>query len=55
MSWIDYYRILKKTGGDLSKADPTEMITAARHNPNTPTDALNVARRKYDEDPNQNY
>lgn len=55
MSWIDYYKILKKTGGDISKADPKEMIAASRANPDTPTDALNVARRKYAEDPNENY
>ena len=55
MSWRNYYRILKNTGGDLSKADPKEMIEASRANPDNQTDALNVARRKYAEDPNENY
>jgi len=55
MGWIDYYKILKKTEGDLTKADPKEMIAASRANPNTPTDALNVARLEYAKDPNLPY
>ena len=52
MSWIQYYKIIQKTGGEIIKADPKEMVAAARGNPNSPSEALTVAFKKYEEDPN---
>ena len=55
MSWIYFYRILKKTKGDIKKADPKEVIEATRNNPNSTNDAFNFALRKYAEDPKRFY
>lgn len=47
MSWTDYYFLLEKYGGDLTKATKGEMDWAARGNPNNPSDALALAKEKY--------
>jgi len=47
MSWWDYYRLLKKYNGDLSKAKPEELEEAAKANPNDPSTALWIAMQKY--------
>lgn len=49
MGWMDYYRLLEKYNGDLSKASRKEMAAAARANPNTPPAARSLARRKWHE------
>jgi len=46
---MDYYRLLEKYNGDLSKATEEELYAAARANPNDPPSALRLARRKWDE------
>ena len=50
MGWRDYYRLLKKYKGDLSKASPEELEDARRGNPNTPEDALKFALERYKDD-----
>ncbi len=47
MGWLDYYRLLEKYKGDLSKATKDERDYARRSNPNTPHDALALAEKKY--------
>lgn len=47
MSWLDYYHLLEKYGGDIKKATPKEMKDAALGNPNTPTAAFKIAKEKY--------
>lgn len=49
MGWYQYYTLLEKYEGDLSKANTMEMIQARNGNPNNPTDALALAKRKYKE------
>ncbi|GEM_PF-1600531 len=48
MGWLDYYRLLEKYDGDLSKATPEELEAAARANPNDPATALQIAMEKYE-------
>ena len=47
MGWRDYYRLLEKYDGDLSRADREEMRVAKAANPNDPVDALVLAWKKY--------
>ena len=49
MGWFDYYVLLEKYNGDLSKATKEEMKYAARCNPNNPPDARALAEKKYKE------
>jgi uncharacterized protein YprB with RNaseH-like and TPR domain len=49
MGWVDYYNLLVKYGGDLSKASEEELRSAEEGNPNNPYDALMLAIRKYRE------
>jgi hypothetical protein len=50
MGWRDYYNLLVKYGGDLSKASEEELREAEKANPNNPYDALMLALRKYKEE-----
>ncbi len=47
MGWYDYYTLLKKYGGDLSKATKEEIEYAARCNPNDPPTARYIAEERY--------
>ena len=47
MSWLDYYELLKKYGGDLSRATKEEMEFAAKCNPNDPPTARRIAERAF--------
>lgn len=49
MSWLNYYRLLQKYNGDLTKATPDEMDNAYRANPNTPDRARDIAETKWKE------
>lgn len=49
MSWLDYYRLLEKYGGDIKKATAEEVRSAVRGNPNEPYAALALASRKFAE------
>ncbi len=49
MSWLDYYHLLEKYGGDIKKATKEEMESAARGNPNSPIAALHLAVREFEE------
>ncbi len=49
MSWRDYYRLLEKYNGNLSKATKAEMKEAARGNPNDPVSARQLAEKKWAE------
>ena len=50
MGWYNYYNLLAKYKGDLSKAKKSELEWAAHCNPDNPPDALALARRKYAEE-----
>ena len=50
MGWVNYYDLLKKYDGDLKKATSDEMIFAARCNPNNPSEALKLARKKFEKE-----
>jgi hypothetical protein len=50
MSWRDYYYLLKKYNGKIEKATEEELESARRGNPNTPEDALRIARMQYEKD-----
>jgi hypothetical protein len=39
MGWYDYFTLLERHNGDLSKASVAELAWAARGNPNTPVAA----------------
>lgn len=47
MGWINYYRLLEKYDGDLSKATKKELDSAATANPNNPIDAKRIAQEKF--------
>ena len=47
MSWQDYYCLFEKYDGDLSEASKEELDYARRGNPNTPTEALELAQREW--------
>ena len=47
MSWHDYYYLLEKYNGDLTKASPQELDYAKRWNPNTPEDARRLAEEEW--------
>ena len=49
MGWINYYNLLEKYNGDLSKATTQELGYAAYCNPNNPVDARNLAEKKWRE------
>ena len=50
MGWFTYYKLLKKYNGDLAKASKEEMDNAYKSNPNTPSAAMELAKRKYAEE-----
>lgn len=47
MGWFQYYKLLEKYEGDLSKATRLEMKWAATGNPNTPEAARSLAEEKW--------
>jgi|Deesub1362B_J571_1020462.scaffolds.fasta_scaffold01301_5 hypothetical protein len=47
MGWLDYYRLLEKYNGDLSKATEEELEAAARANPNDPATARRMAKEEW--------
>lgn len=47
MSWLDYFALLEKYDGDLSKATREEMAFAAKCNPNDPPNARTIAEREW--------
>lgn len=47
MGWYDYYTLLEKYDGDLSRATKEEMSFAARCNPNDPPTARRIAEDTY--------
>ena len=47
MGWLNYYNLLEKYGGDLSKATRQEMLFAARCNPNDPVTARRIAEARW--------
>lgn len=47
MSWLDYYELLQKYDGDLSRATQEEMRFAAKCNPNDPPSARAIAERNW--------
>lgn len=49
MSWIEFYNLFEKYDGDIKKATPSEMRSAARGNPNDPVTAMHLAARKFQE------
>lgn len=49
MGWYNYYSLLEKYNGDLSKASKNEMEFAALCNPNNPFDARRLAEEKWQE------
>ena len=49
MGWFNYYRLLEKYNGDLSKATKQEMGCAANCNPDNPPDARALAEKKWRE------
>lgn len=49
MGWVNYYHLLEKYDGDISRATPRELAFAARCNPDNPPDALAFAQKKWDE------
>jgi hypothetical protein len=49
MSWLDYYHLLEKHNGDLSKASTKELSQAAKNNPNDPFNARRLAEKKWKE------
>jgi hypothetical protein len=53
MGWYNYYTLLEKYEGDLSKATQKELQYAARCNPNDPPTARRIAEEHYRND--QNY
>ena len=50
MSWLDYYELLKKYDGDLSRATREEMAFAAKCNPNDPPTARAIAEKFWKEE-----
>ena len=50
MGWFDYYRLLEKYDGNLSKAKKGELEYAARCNPNDPPTARHIAEEYYTND-----
>ncbi len=49
MGWCNYYSLLEKYNGDLSKATDVELQVAAKRNPNNPVDARALAEKKWRE------
>lgn len=49
MSWFDYYRLLERYNGDLSKATDEEMKHCAKCNPSDPPSARALAEKKWQE------
>jgi hypothetical protein len=49
MGWFDYYRLLEEYDGDWTKVPHEAKVIAAHRNPNDPTSAFALARKKYDE------
>ena len=49
MGWTQYYNLLEKYNGDLSKASKEEMQVAFSGNPNDPESARKLAERKWEE------
>lgn len=49
MGWYNYYLLLDKYEGDLSKATEFELKAAANANPDDPKSALALAEEKYRE------
>lgn len=47
MGWFNYYTLLEKYNGDLSKATKQELEYAARCNPNDPFTARSIAEDKW--------
>ena len=47
MSWLDYYSLLEKYEGDLTRATIEEMQFAAKCNPNDPPTARAIAEQEY--------
>jgi hypothetical protein len=49
MGWYNYFNLLEKYNGDLSKATKKEMDYAAYCNPDNPFDARALAEKKWKE------
>lgn len=49
MGWFNYYKLLEKYNGDLTKASKAEMQSAADWNPNNAPDARKLAEEKWKE------
>jgi hypothetical protein len=47
MSWTEYYHLLVKYDGKLFEATGEELKSARLGNPNTPAEALSLARKKF--------
>ncbi len=47
MGWFNYYTLLKKYDGDLSKASKRELDFAEHCNPENPYDARALAEKKW--------
>lgn len=47
MSWRDYYSLLEKYNGNLSKATRSELRVAAIRNPNQPYEARRIAQQEW--------
>jgi len=50
MGWMNYYNLLEKHGGDLSRATAAELSFAARCNPNDPLTARRIAEARWKDD-----
>lgn len=50
MSWYDYYKLLKKYAGDLSKATQDEILEVLIKNNFDPNEAMKLAREFYNEE-----
>ena len=54
MGWYNYYTLLEKYNGDLSKATEKELEYAAWCNPNDPVTARHIAEEKWEKRNSEN-
>lgn len=52
MSWIDCYKALQRYDGEWRNVPYEVKLICMNRNPNDLTSALDLAKRKYEEDPN---
>jgi len=48
MTWLDVLTLLKQTGGDIDKVDPTRLEAATRRGPGDAETQITIARCEYD-------